>query len=129
MTSSEDDFKPVEPKDPNISPRNLVDWVNFTRDRGVSMWAWLLHRVSALLTVVVLGLHILRNQFGVITPGGRLIAIDLLLVLVIYHGLNGLRVVIIETWGVAAEKADKLFWGVLALTIIIFVWWLIYVGL
>ncbi len=129
MGSSEDEFEPVEPRDPNIKPHGVVDWVNFTRKRGVSMWAWILHRLTALLTVIVLGLHILRNQFGFITPGGRLVAVDLLLVLVAYHGLNGLRVVAIETWGMAAEQADRLFWAVLGLSIASLAWWLIYVGL
>jgi succinate dehydrogenase / fumarate reductase cytochrome b subunit len=107
----------------------VIDWVNFTRKRGISMWAWILHRLTALLTVIVLGLHILRNQFGFITPGGRLVAVDLLLVLVAYHGLNGLRVVTIETWGLAAEQADRLFWVVSSLTIVFLAWWFISVGL
>ena len=129
MDSSDDELKPVEPRDPEISPRGVMDWVNFTRKRGVSMWAWILHRITALLTIVALGLHILRNQFGFVTPGGRLVAVDLLLVLVVYHGLNGLRVVVIETWGMAAERADKLFWAVLGLSFAFLAWWLIYVGL
>ena len=129
MASSDDEFKPVEPRDPNIKPSGVIDWVNFTRKRGISMWAWILHRLTALLTVIVLGLHILRNQFGFITPGGRLVAVDLLLVLVAYHGLNGLRVVTIETWGLAAEQADRLFWVVSSLTIIFLAWWFISVGL
>jgi succinate dehydrogenase / fumarate reductase cytochrome b subunit len=129
LGSRDEELEPVEPRDEAINPRNVVDWVNFSRKRGTSMWAWILHRVTALLTVVVLGLHVLRNQFGVITPGGRLVAVDLLLSLVVYHGLNGVRVVVIEVWGLAADEADRLFWGVIGLTLGFLAWWLIYVGL
>ena len=129
LDSRDDELKPVEPRDPAITPRGIIDWVNFTRKRGASMWAWMLHRITALITVIVLGLHILRNQFGIVTPGGRIVAVDLLLVLVTYHGLNGLRVVAIETWGMMAERADKLFWAVLGLSLVFLVWWFIKVGL
>ncbi len=129
MVSKDDKFEPAEPRDPNIKPQGVIDWVNFSRKRGVSMWAWILQRITALLTIIVMVIHILRNQFGVITPGGRLVAIDLLILLVTYHALNGLRVVLIETIGGTAERADQLFWIVLGLSIIFLAWWLVYVGL
>lgn len=125
----EDEFTPFEPKDSNISPKNVADWIYHSRGRGVSMWAWLLHRLTAVISLFVVVLHILRNQFGILTPGGRLVSIDLLVFSLTYHTLNGARVIIVETWGLAAEKADTLFWVVIGLTLVTISAWLIVVGL
>jgi succinate dehydrogenase/fumarate reductase cytochrome b subunit len=74
-------------------------------------------------------LHILKNQFGVLVPGGRLVTIDLLLFPGIYHALNGVRVILIEAFDLAAVNEDWLFIGVLALTFLVIIYWIAVVGL
>lgn len=93
------------------------------------MWAWILHRITAVIALVVVVLHILRNQFGIITPGGRLVSIDLLVFSLTYHTLNGARVIIIEIFGLAAEQADNLFWAVITITLLVIAAWIAIVGL
>jgi len=72
-------------------------------------WAWLMQRVTAVLIIVFLGIHIFMAHFSDLTPTGEmlswesiegrvsslpLLCVDYgLLVCGIFHGLNGLRMV------------------------------------
>ena len=93
------------------------------------MWAWLFHRITAVMLLVILSLHILKNQFGVPVPGGRLVTIDLLIIPGTYHALNGIRMILVEAFDWAAVNEDRLFIGVLALTFIFLAYWIAVVGL
>ncbi|MBI4233626.1 MAG: succinate dehydrogenase, cytochrome b556 subunit [Chloroflexi bacterium] len=90
-------------------------------------WAWLLQRVSGVALVGYLFLHI-----GVISTslgGARtfdpvlralqtppFVILDLgLLATVLYHALNGFRILLIEM-GVGARQQAALFWGCIAVT-------------
>jgi succinate dehydrogenase / fumarate reductase cytochrome b subunit len=107
----------------------VVHWVTHVRRRGLGMWAWLLHRVTAIMILGVAILHVLKNQFGVLVPGGRLVTIDLLIFPGVYHALNGVRVILVEAFDWAAVNEDRLFIGVLALTFIFIVYWTAVIGL
>jgi succinate dehydrogenase/fumarate reductase cytochrome b subunit len=93
------------------------------------MWAWLLHRFTAIIALIGIIFHVLRNQYGFITPGGRLFSIDLLVFSLSYHTLNGLRVILIELSGWAAKNEDKLFWLVTIVTCLFILSWIYTVGL
>ena len=93
------------------------------------MWAWLLHRVTAIITLISVSFHVLKNQFGYIIPGGKLLTIDLLVFALTYHSLNGIRVILIESSGWAAKHEDSLFWTVASFTIVFILIWIITVGL
>ena len=72
-------------------------------------WAWLLQRVTAVLIIVFLGIHIFMAHFSDLTPTGDMLSWDTienrvlslpllvvdygLLITAIFHGLNGLRMV------------------------------------
>jgi succinate dehydrogenase / fumarate reductase cytochrome b subunit len=107
----------------------VVHWVTHARRRGLGMWAWLLQRVTAVMLMVIIILHILKSQFGVRVPGGRLVTIDLLILPGVYHALNGVRVILVEAFDWAALNEDRLFIGVLALTFIFMAYWIAVVGL
>lgn len=128
MNEENDDITPKEPKDQSVNPKRIVDWVTHSRRRGASMWAWVLHRVTAVIILVAVVFHVMRNQFGIITPGGRLVTIDLLVFSLSYHTLNGVRVILVEAWGWAAERADPLFWVVITSTFVFILSWLYVVG-
>jgi len=127
--SDEDTRRPREARNPSARTGNVVHWVTHARRRGLGMWAWLLHRVTAVMILGIAILHVLKNQFGVLIPGGRLVTIDLLIFPGAYHALNGVRVILIETFDWAAVNEDRLFIGVLALTFIFIVYWTAVVGL
>ena len=87
---------------------------------GGPMWAWVLHRTSGLAMVIFVGLHILAGfltqQFG--SEAG--IAINtiyenwifqlVIFFLVIFHAVNGLRVVILDLWPALLEYQREAIW-------------------
>jgi len=87
---------------------------------GGPMWAWVLHRASGLAMVLFVGLHILAGfltqQFG--SEAG--IAINtiyenwifqlIIFFLVIFHAVNGLRVVILDLWPALLEYQRESIW-------------------
>lgn len=97
------------------------------------LWAWLLHRITGLAIVFYLLLHIGvissvlwgSGSFDTVmatlkTPffaAGEL----LLVVAVIYHGLNGLRIILLD-FGVGVRFQKPLFWGAFVLSVVGFVW-------
>jgi len=128
MTVSEDQA-PSENRDPASSSRNVIKWVTFSRKRGLGMWAWLLHRLSAVILIVAGILHIMDNQFGLIIPGGDFVTIDLLVFSFAYHTLNGVRVILIESVGFLAKYEKTLFYLVIISTLGFMFWWALVVGL
>jgi succinate dehydrogenase / fumarate reductase cytochrome b subunit len=95
------------------------------------MWAWVLFRVSGLVLVLYLFVHI-----GVISTGrfGKdgetlnsimkmfespiAILLDLLLVwAVLYHALNGVRIVLMD-FGVGIKRHKVVFWICMAIAVI-----------
>src|SRR3954454_24574771 len=90
------------------------------RNTPLSMWAWLWQRISALLIVVLLVLHIslpykLPIQF-------------LLLLTVTFHATLGLRVILLDFYLVSVRYHKALAWGLPAagLVVMFFVWRYLY---
>ncbi|CAN5851597.1 succinate dehydrogenase, cytochrome b556 subunit [soil metagenome] len=92
-------------------------------------WAFLLHRVSGVAIALFLLLHVLDISLVMFGPDGPFDAflafyhnwpfrIGLLMVIagVVYHALNGLRIILMDftTWGVRYQR--QLWYGVLGLT-------------
>ena len=87
---------------------------------GGPMWAWILHRTSGLAMVTFVGLHIiagfLTQQFG--SEIGLSINIIyenwifqlVIFFLVIFHAVNGLRVVILDLWPTLLEYQRESIW-------------------
>lgn len=95
--------------------------------KGIGMWAWILFRISGLILVAYLFVHIVIISQGEI--GGPdaldklfemfedpfLVFLDFLLVAaVLYHGLNGLRVILMD-FGVGIRHHKAVFWAVMAI--------------
>ena len=95
---------------------------------GVAWWAWLLQRVTGVALVGYLLLHILTISSGLagatafdrvaaILQTPALKALDLgLVAMVVYHALNGVRVVLVEL-GVGVRRQALLFWAAVAGTV------------
>jgi succinate dehydrogenase hydrophobic anchor subunit len=76
------------------------------------MWAWLLQRLSAVLLIVVLFIHIWITRFNLV--------VDLtILALGLFHGLNGVRVILLD-FGLGARWQKGFFWALLAVGIVAF---------
>lgn len=90
-------------------------------------WAWLLHRVSGLAVLLFLLVHILDTAFMLLGREAYDHAIALyrqplfrvgeVLVFagVLYHALNGLRIIVTDVWDGAFRIQRQLWYGVVAL--------------
>ena len=61
-----------------------------------NLWLWLFQRITAALLVVVLGLHLWLANFAEASASLRAALGVVLLGLALYHGLNGLRTIILD---------------------------------
>ena len=87
------------------------------RSRG-GMWPWLGQRVTAVLVIVTIMVHLVLTHYIAIgqlsfanigdrLAGGAVLVNDIvLLVAVVYHALNGLRMVVLD-WGLASSGLAK----------------------
>ena len=92
-------------------------------------WAWMMHRVAGLGVLLFLLLHIceifligfgseLIGKFLVIyhSPPFRVVTVFLIYG-VLYHGMNGLRITILDFWPETTRHERKMFWGVIAIVL------------
>jgi len=104
--------------------------------KGLGMWAWLLFRISGLVLVGYLFVHI-----GVISLGRAgadkldqmldlfhnpvMVFLELMLVgAVLYHALNGVRIVLMDL-GIGIRAHKTVFWACMAVaaaTLLVFAW-------
>lgn len=70
--------------------------MNASRSTPTNVWLWLFQRVSAVLLVVILGVHLWLANFGQASSSLRAILGVVLLGLALFHGLNGVRTVIFD---------------------------------
>jgi len=70
--------------------------VSVSRSTPTNVWLWLFQRVTAVLLVIILGVHLWLANFGQASASLRAILGIVLLGLVLFHGLNGVRTVIFD---------------------------------
>jgi len=63
---------------------------------STNVWLWLFQRITAVLLVIVLGLHLWLANFGQASASLRAMLGVILLGLALFHGLNGVRTVILD---------------------------------
>ena len=115
--------KPIDEPKPVVYRKHLR-WGEHDPHRRANtplgMWAWLWQRISALLIVVLLVLHI--------TLPYKLAIQFLLLLTVTFHATLGLRVILLDFNLVSVRHQKKLAWGLPAagLVVLLIVWFSIY---
>lgn len=104
-------------------------WV-FPLRRSLGTWAFVLNRWSGVLLAVYLYVHLgvltslafspdAYNRFLAVAGSPFGLAFDVVLILLLlYHGLNGLRIIYATLAG-KIEQHTKLFWVVVALSLVI----------
>jgi len=70
--------------------------VSASRSTPTNVWLWLLQRVTAVLLIVFLGAHLWLANFGQASASLRAVIGVILLGLALFHGLNGVRTVILD---------------------------------
>ena len=70
---------------------------------GKSVALWILQRITAVLLIVFLGLHLWVSNFPVVWAAPLRASIDIsLLGLALFHGLNGVRAVVLD-FGIGSQ--------------------------
>jgi succinate dehydrogenase / fumarate reductase cytochrome b subunit len=93
---------------------------------GTGMWAWLLQRITGVLLVFYLFIHIVWAH-GIKTPLDFMFvefktsSVLILLILVLPHALNGFRVFAID-FGVGERTQKILFWTLVLIGILVLIW-------
>ena len=82
------------------------------------MWAWMLHRVTGVALILFVGTHVFASFFMQQTGNDFATTINIIYeswvfqvivaFIVIFHGLNGMRVVLIDFWPNLGKKQAML---------------------
>jgi succinate dehydrogenase / fumarate reductase cytochrome b subunit len=115
---------------PHVTP--LTSRIEEKMYKGQSgMWSWLLHRITGLGLLLFLFIHIVdvsMISFGPKVYNQSVVLFDYwivrllslsLVVAVLYHAFNGIRIMLIDFWRKGSRYQRALFGIVLAVTIIV----------
>ena len=100
--------------------RKVSLWQGLRYKGGGPMWAWILHRLSGISMVVFVGLHVVASFFTQQAGSDWAINVNIvyenpifqLLVVfaVLYHGLNGMRIIVLDLWPKMLEYQREVTW-------------------
>lgn len=94
------------------------------------MWTWILHRVTGLGILAFLLIHVVDTAVVIYWPGFYDKSLDLyrsplfrfaelgIFFAVLYHALNGLRIIVQDFWPIAMRRQRQLAWAVAAATLV-----------
>ncbi len=99
---------------------------------GVGQWSWVLHRVTGVAVVLFLLVHILDTALVMLGPVwyNRILQIYRmplfglmeigLFAAVLYHAINGVRIIAIDFWPASTVHYKKMFWIQMVLFFLVF---------
>lgn len=97
----------------------------------VGMWSWVLHRISGVGIFFFLLVHVLDTALVRVSPEAYNVVIESyktpiigiaelgLVGAILFHGLNGLRVIAVDFWSKGVKYQAIMFWAVLAITVVL----------
>ena len=97
------------------------------------MWSWVLHRITGATIFFFLFVHVLDTALVRVSPEAYNEVIDTyktpivglmemgLVVAVLYHALNGVRVILIDFWQQGPKYQRQMLWVVLGVWIAVFI--------
>ena len=97
----------------------------------VGMWSWVLHRITGVAIFFFLLVHVLDTALVRLSPEAYNAVINTyktpligvaelgLVAAILYHALNGLRIILIDFWRKGVKYQNVMFWIVIALTVIV----------
>ena len=98
-----------------------------------AMWSWVLHRITGATIFFFLFVHVLDTALVRVSPQAYNEIIETyktpliglmeigLVVAVLYHALNGIRVILIDFWHKGARYQRQMLWVVVGLFLAIFI--------
>ena len=99
---------------------------------GVGQWSWILHRVTGVAVLLFLFTHILDTALIMVGPlwYNRIIAIYRMSIFglmeiglfaaVLYHAVNGVRIIIMDLWVGTTAYYKQLFWVQTVIFLLVF---------
>jgi len=96
----------------------------------VGMWSWVLHRITGVAIFFFLLVHVLDTALVRVSPEAYNVVIESyktpliglaelgLVGAILFHGLNGLRIIAIDFWSKGTKFQSIMFWLVIAITVI-----------
>ena len=97
----------------------------------VGMWSWVLHRISGVGIFFFLLVHILDTALVRVSPEAYNAVIAVyktpiigvaelgLVAAILFHGLNGLRVIAVDFLSTGIKFQAAMFWAVMVITIVV----------
>jgi succinate dehydrogenase / fumarate reductase cytochrome b subunit len=98
----------------------------------VGMWSWVLHRITGVSIFFFLLVHVLDTALVRLSPEAYNAVITTyktpiiglaelgLVAVILFHALNGVRVILIDFWSKGAKYQNVMFWVVMAISVILF---------
>ena len=98
-----------------------------------AMWSWVLHRITGATIFFFLFVHVLDTALVRVSPEAYSQVIETyktpliglmeigLVVAVLYHALNGIRVILIDFWHKGARYQRQMLWAVIGVFLAIFI--------
>ena len=98
----------------------------------VGMWSWVLHRITGVAIFFFLLVHVLDTSLVRIDPEAfndvmatyKTVIIGFgelgLVAAILYHSLNGVRIILIDFWRKGAKYQNLMFWVVIGLALLLF---------
>ncbi|MCR8691072.1 MULTISPECIES: succinate dehydrogenase, cytochrome b556 subunit [Rhodococcus] len=97
------------------------------------MWSWVLHRITGVATFFFLFVHVLDTALVRVNPETYDAVIDTyknpivglmelgLVAMVLYHALNGLRVMLVDFWSKGPKYQRVMLWTILAIWFVVMI--------
>jgi len=98
----------------------------------VGMWSWVLHRITGVAIFFFLLVHVLDTSLVRLSPEAYNAVVSTyktplvglgelgLVAAILYHALNGVRVILIDFWRKGVKYQNVMFWIVVAIALIAF---------
>jgi len=105
------------------------------------MWSWVLHRITGATIFFFLFVHVLDTALVRVSPQAYNEVVETykspiiglmeigLVASVLFHALNGVRVILVDFWGQGPRYQRQMLWGVAAVWLLVMVPTLVVIGM
>jgi succinate dehydrogenase / fumarate reductase, cytochrome b subunit len=98
----------------------------------VGMWSWVLHRITGVAIFFFLLVHVLDTSLVRVSPEAynsvmasyKTLIMGLgemgLVAAILFHALNGIRIILVDFWRKGTKYANLMFWIVIIAAVVLF---------
>ena len=99
------------------------------------MWSWVLHRITGVGIYFFLLVHIMDTALVRVSPDAYDKVMEVyktpivgvaeigLVAAILFHGFNGIRVILIDFWSKGSKYQNQMFWVVLVIFVVLMAAW------